>query len=378
MTADRFNILLAEDDELTRRFMRLMLASECDELLEAEDGAAALEIARTGKVDLIVSDIMMPHCTGIELCAQVKGSPATQMIPVVLCTALDGDDDRLKGLEAGADDFITKPINQSELIAKVHNFRRSVLLQKQVEAGKFEAERMVKEATLELRDTIEQLKIAQAEAALAQLDVIHRLAAATEYKDSDTGDHIRRIGEYTRITARCLGWFSDHEIGTIAQASTMHDLGKIGIPDYILMKPGLLTSEEFEQMKNHTILGWRLLSGSTTPMLQIAARIARSHHEKWDGTGYPDGLSREDIPPEARIVAVADVFDALRAQRCYKPEYPLDQCFEMVKASTDQHFDPEIVEAFLTCRDEMAEVSMGVTQIHDDDDEIEHLERATA
>lgn len=378
MTVERFNILLAEDDELTRRFMRLMLAEECDELIEAEDGTSALKIAQTGKVDLIVSDVMMPGCSGIEMCAKIKESPATQLIPVVLCTALDGDEDRLKGLEAGADDFIAKPINQSELIAKVRNFRRTVLLQKQVQAGKFEAERMVKQATLELRDTIEQLKLAQAEAALAQLDVIHRLAAATEYKDSDTGDHIRRIGEYTRITSRCLGWFSDDEVITIAEASTMHDLGKIGIPDYILMKPGLLTSEEFEHMKNHTILGWRLLSGSRTPMLQIAARIARSHHEKWDGTGYPDGLTREEIPAEARIVAVADVFDALRAQRCYKPEYPIDQCFEMVKTSSDQHFDPEIVEAFLTCRDEMEQVSIGMPRIPSDDDEIDPLVRETA
>jgi putative two-component system response regulator len=146
----------------------------------------------------------------------------------------------------------------------------------------------------------------------------------------------------------------------VSQASTMHDLGKIGIPDYILMKPGLLTTEEFEEMKNHTILGWRLLSGSQTPLLQTAARIARSHHEKWDGGGYPDGLQGGAIPPEARIVTVADVFDALRAQRCYKPEYPLDQCFEMIHTRSGEHFDPEVVEAFMTCRHELAGITVGL------------------
>lgn len=354
-----FKILLAEDDAPTRLFMKTLLEMQDIEVVEAENGQAAYDLAKTTDVDLVLSDVMMPKLNGIELCRKMKQTPSLELVPVVLCTALNQESDRLQGLEAGADDFLTKPVNEAELRLRLRNFRRVVQLQHEVRRAKDMAEELVLERTEELRKTIESLEIAQAEAAIAQLDVIHRLAAATEYKDSDTGTHIQRIAEYTMVMARCLGWFDDDYV-TVSQASTMHDLGKIGIPDYILMKPGLLTSEEFEEMKKHTILGWRLLSGSRTPLLQKAAIIARSHHEKWNGTGYPDGLVGEEIPQAARIVAVADVFDALRAQRCYKPEYPMDQCFEMIRARAGEHFDPEVVEAFMLCKKDLIEINVGL------------------
>lgn len=361
MSDSPFRILLAEDDAPTRQFMRKLLASEGFEILEAPDGAEAWDLLEREPIDLVVSDIMMPRLNGLELCRQIKDSERYRLMPVVLCTAHNQDSDRLAGLEAGADDFLTKPINVAELTVRIRNLRRVVLLQNQVATARRDAETLVEIRTEQLRNSLERLQVAQAEAAIAQLDVIQRLAAATEYKDSETGAHIQRIAEYTHVIARRLGWYEDSNALIVSQASTMHDLGKIGIPDYILMKPGLLTAEEFELMKRHTILGWRLLRGSSTFLLQSAATIARSHHEKWDGTGYPDGLTGEEIPREARIVAVADVFDALRAQRCYKPEFPLDQCFEMVRERVGTHFDPEVVEAFLECQDEITEISVGLS-----------------
>lgn len=361
MSEPPFRILLAEDDPPTRQFMRKLLSSEGCEILEAKDGAEAWELLERERIDLLVSDIMMPRLNGLELCRRAKAAERFRLMPVVLCTAYNQDSDRIAGLEAGADDFLTKPVNVAELTVRIRNLRRVVTLQNQVVNARRDAETLVEIRTEQLRNSLERLQVAQAEAAIAQLDVIQRLAAATEYKDSETGAHIQRIAEYTHVIARRLGWYEDSKALIVSQASTMHDLGKIGIPDYILMKPGLLTAEEFELMKRHTILGWRLLRGSSTFLLQSAATIARSHHEKWDGTGYPDGLTGEEIPREARIVAVADVFDALRAQRCYKPEFPLDQCFEMVRERIGTHFDPEVVEAFLECRDEITEISVGLS-----------------
>lgn len=341
--------------------MRKLLSVEGGEILEAADGAEALEILEREPVDLVVSDIMMPRLNGLDLCRRIKADEQFRLMPVVLCTAYNQNSDRIEGLEAGADDFLTKPVNAAEMTVRIRNLKRVVTLQNQVKNARRDAETLVEIRTEQLRNSIEQLQVAQAEAAIAQLDVIQRLAAATEYKDSETGAHIQRIAEYTHVITRKLGWHEDSRALIVSQASTMHDLGKIGIPDYILMKPGLLTADEFELMKRHTILGWRLLRGSSTFLLQSAATIARSHHEKWDGTGYPDGLTGEEIPREARIVAVADVFDALRAQRCYKPEFPLDQCFEMIRERSESHFDPEVVEAFLECRDEITEISVGLS-----------------
>ncbi len=356
-----FSVLLVEDDGPTRQFMSVLLKTQGYAVVEAEDGARAYELLKTTPVDLVLSDVMMPNLNGFELCRKIKNTPAFALLPVILLTALSQDQDRLTGLAAGADDFLTKPVNEAELRLRLGNFRRVISLQHQVTRARDEAERLVEERTRELKVMVDELKVAQAEAAIAQLDVIHRLAAATEYKDTDTGAHIQRIADYTLLIARCLAWFDEAEDVIVSQAAMMHDLGKIGIPDYILMKPGLLTSEEFELMKNHTILGWRLLSGSPTPLLQTAARIARSHHEKWDGSGYPDGLVGEDIPPEARIAAVADVFDALRCQRCYKPEFPLLQCFEMIAARSGKHFDPRVVEAFMALREDLAAITTGLT-----------------
>lgn len=366
MKDSSFKILLAEDDDPTRKFMTSMLRSMDYEVHAAVDGVEALEMLEDQAFDLVVSDIMMPRMDGFDLCRKIKENPSYSLLPVILCTALNSDSDRLQGLEAGADDFLTKPVDDAELRVRIRNFRRVVTLQNQVENAKALAEETVQERTIELRETIEELEIAEAEAAIAQLDVIHRLAAATEYKDADTGSHIQRIAEYSLQVATCLGWFDDDYAAIFSQASMMHDLGKIGIPDYILMKPGLLTPEEYEHMQNHTIIGWKLLSGSTTPLLQTAAKIARSHHEQWDGSGYPDGLAGEDIPPEARIVAVVDVFDALRARRCYKPEYPLEQCFEMIRARRGEHFDPDVVDAFMLCGNEIAQVNTGLSEPESD------------
>jgi putative two-component system response regulator len=360
MPTDPFRILLAEDDAPSREFMRKLLAADGYEIVEACDGESAFDLLGRERVDLVVSDIMMPGGNGLDLCRRIRASEAHRLLPVILVTARNQERDRVEGLDAGADDFLGKPVNAAELKARIRNFRRVVGLQNQVQRARLDAEALVEERTEQLRNTIERLRVAQAEAAIAQLDVIQRLAAATEYKDADTGSHIQRIAESTHVLAEALGWFDESRGLIVGQASTMHDLGKIGIPDYILTKPGLLTPEEFELMKRHTILGWRLLRGSSTALLQAAATIARSHHEKWDGSGYPDGLAGEEIPREARIVAVADVFDALRSQRCYKPEFPLEQCYGMIRERAGSHFDPEVVEAFMDSRGALGAIRVGL------------------
>ncbi|MCH8334153.1 response regulator, partial [Candidatus Sumerlaeota bacterium] len=360
MSDSPFTILLVEDDAPTRRFMKLMLQKQDFNVVEAEDGQEGYEIVvraansndTSTKIDLVLSDVMMANLDGIELCRKIKETPSLELVPVILCTALHDHNDRISALEAGADDFITKPIDEAELRLRLRNFRRVVKLQDQVNDAKLYAEELAEKRTEELRKSIETLQIAQAEASIAQLDVIHRLAAATEYKDADTGAHIHRIAQYTLQIDKLLGWFDQSETAIVSQASTMHDLGKIGIPDYILMKPGLLTSEEFEVMQSHTILGWRLLSGSNTPLLQIAAKIARSHHEKWDGSGYPDGLVGDQIPLTARMFSLVDVWDALISDRAYRRGIPQEEVFEYIMDQAGKHFDPELVSPCLrSCKE---------------------------
>jgi putative two-component system response regulator len=294
--------------------------------------AEGLQHCLTEDVDLVIVDYMMPAPDGIEFIARLRAVPERANLPVLMVTADHEKEVRYRALETGATDFLTKPVDRIEFTSRVKNMlsiRRSHLLL---------ADRAAMLA--------EEVKKATAEIFAREKESIFRLSKAAEYRDPETGAHILRMAHYSELIARRLGW-DEAATDQILQAAPMHDVGKLGTPDYILLKPGKLTPEEFEVMKQHSAIGWEILKDSASPMLQIAAEIALSHHEKFDGSGYPHGLAGEAIPLTGRIVAVADVFDALTSARPYKPAWDVDRAVALLRDSRGQHFDPACVDAFL-------------------------------
>jgi len=265
---------------------------------------------------------MMPNMSGFDVCKAVKSNPATSHIPIIFVTALGDESDEFKGFEYGAVDYITKPISPAIVRARVKTHLSLV--------------------------QAEQLK-------QAHVDLVQRLGRAAEYKDTDTGEHIVRMSQYSKILALALD-IPELHAEQLRQAAPMHDIGKIGIPDAILLKPGKLTFEEFEQMKQHTVIGAQILAKSSSPLLQLAHQLAIEHHEKWDGTGYPKGLKGEEISIEGRIVAVADVFDALTSKRPYKDAWTVEETIAHIKEQSGKHFDPQLVDLFIENIDKILEV----------------------
>lgn len=305
--------LLCVDDEATNlKVLRTVLQDQY-RLLFAKNGDEALKLAHEQQPDLILLDVMMPGKTGFEVCATLKAQDATRHIPVLFVTALQDEQDEAYGFSLGAADYITKPISPAIVRARVKTHLSLV-------------------HTDELQKT--------------RLEVIQRLGRAAEYKDNETGLHVIRMSHFAHIIA--------HEIGMDAQwaddllhAAPMHDIGKIGTPDHILLKPGKLTDDEFAEMKKHPLIGAQILGDSHSRLMKMAHDVALYHHEKWDGSGYPYGLSGEAIPLEARIVALADVFDALCSARPYKPAWPLDKVLDLLREQQGKHFEPRLVEALL-------------------------------
>lgn len=312
------HILIVDDDpailELFKRAMK-MAGHKCS---IAPSGSEALDIMAVTLVDVVITDINMPGMDGIELASRIfKKFPADVIVITGHAKAYQYDEI----INIGASDFVEKPFSIQEIILRVRRVLR---------------ERQLKEAA---RNSHEELK-------QAYVDSIHRLAMASEFKDEDTGDHIIRIGEYAAFLAEKLGQDAQF-IETIEYAAPMHDVGKIGIPDKILLKPGKLTSEEFNDMKSHTRIGAKLLSRSRSRILQMAKEIALTHHEKYNGKGYPGGLSGENIPLSGRIVAIADTFDALTSKRPYKEPYPPEMVFDIIRRERGEHFDPRITDIFI-------------------------------
>lgn len=317
-------ILAVDDSFANRKLIEACLEDEYRVSLAAS-GEEALRVAWGGPApDLILLDVTMPGIDGYETCRLLKEDPRTRSVPVVFLTSMDKEKDEEKGFALGAVDYIRKPFSVPILKARVQNHLNLQRYREYLET-------IVDERTRELKET--------------QREVVFRLSRAAEYRDNDTGSHIKRIGYYSMTIAEAFG-FPRTEADLLYYASPMHDIGKIGIPDHILLKPGKLTPEEWAIMKEHPVIGAGLLEGHPSDLLKSAARIALTHHEKWDGSGYPQGLAGDDIPIEGRIVAVCDVFDALLSSRPYKRPWSYEETLDEINRLSGTHFDPGVVKAF--------------------------------
>lgn len=301
----------------------------------------ALEWAASHPCDLLIVDYMMPDIDGLEFMARFKALPGCEGVPVLMITANDQKPLRYRALDLGANDFLIKPVDKVEFLARTKNML------------------MVSQARRQLTDhadwLAQEVRKATAEIVERERETVFRLCKAAEYRDPETGAHILRMAHFSRLIARELG-LSQEQQELLLEAAPMHDIGKVGIADQILLKPGRLDAAEFEIMKQHAIFGYELLKGSSSRVLQAGAEIAKGHHEKFDGSGYPNGLKGEDIPLFSRIVAVADVFDALTSERPYKKAWDLEAAVDFLLAGAGTHFDPSCVHAFLEAWEDVLEI----------------------
>jgi len=338
-------ILVVDDEDQNLRLMEAMLVPLGYEVHLAGDGEDALEKVKEVSPDVILLDIMMPGLDGFEVAKRLKHDDETKIIPIVMVTALKEVEDRVKALEVGADDFLTKPVDKTELRARVQSLLKVKAYNDHMRDHQKVLEAEVAKRTEQLRRAFQKIK-------KASLDTIYRLSRAAEYKDEETGAHIMRMSHYSAAVARKMG-LNDSTVDAILYAAPMHDVGKIGTPDHILLKPGKLDPDEWEIMKQHAVIGGKILEGSDAGFIKLAEVIALTHHEKWDGSGYPKGLKGARIPLVSRITAIADVFDALTSKRPYKEAFSLEKSFRIIKEERGSHLDPDVVDAFFGVQDEI-------------------------
>ncbi len=347
--ADRTGKILVVDDEtVNRKVLEGLLRSHGLECVSADSGPAALALLDQS-IDLVLLDIMMPGMDGFLVARAIREIPRFTELPIIMVTALSAKEDRLRAVEVGANDFIAKPIDATELSVRVTSLLRMKHYHDEVKDYQQHLEQMVSEKTKALRDALMELERARLATERAHMETIRKLSAAAEYKDEDTASHIMRMSRYCAVIAEHAGLDSD-SVELILNSSPMHDIGKMGIPDAILLKPGKLDAQEWEVMRRHTIMGANILGDSSAKCLETGAVIALTHHEKWDGSGYPQGLAGEDIPLFGRICAVADVFDALTTRRPYKQPLTNDQSIEIMAQGRGTHFDPRLFDVFVAQR----------------------------
>jgi putative two-component system response regulator len=347
------NIVIVDDTQINVTLMQALINRiEGCKPIGFTDSAAGLQWCIDGDPDLVIVDYMMPAPDGIEFITRLRALPTKADVPILMVTADHEKEVRYRALETGANDFLTKPIDRIEFTSRVKNMlaiRRSHLAL--ADRAAWLADEVAK-ATAEIRER--------------EREVVFRLARAAEFRDPETGAHIQRMAHYSRLIAAGIGLDTAQQ-ELILEAAPMHDVGKLGTPDMILLKPGKLTPEEFAVMKQHATIGWEILRDSAAPTLKTAAEIAYTHHEKFDGSGYPRGLKGEEIPLFGRIVAIADVFDALTSARPYKKAWEFDAAWEFIRENRGSHFDPHCADAFLARRDEVLAIR---AQFRDPDEEL--------
>lgn len=316
-------LLIVDDEPVNLKVLKQILQDQY-RLSFAKNGADALELIVRERPNLILLDVMMPGMTGLEVCRRLKQDPATQHIPVIFVTALNDETDETSGFECGGVDYIAKPVSPAVVRARIRTHLSLIRAE-------------------DLQRT--------------HLELIQRLGRAAEYKDNETGLHVMRMSHTSRRIALQLG-YNEAFADDLLNAAPMHDIGKIGIPDHILLKPGRLDDAELAVMREHPAIGANILNNSTSPLIQLAHSVALYHHEKWDGTGYPYGLKEALIPIEARIVAVADVFDALTSKRPYKEAWPVEKALAEIESQKGRHFDPMVVDALVACLPDILEINL--------------------
>jgi putative two-component system response regulator len=344
-------ILIVDDEEANVLLLeRLLGQAGYTNLTSTTDSSAVLPLCAGNPPDLVLLDLHMPSPDGFEVMELLAPWIEERWLPILVLTADITPEAKQRALSSGARDFLTKPFDRIEVLLRIKNLLDVRFLQLELQKQNRMLDQRVHERTQDLRD--------------ARLDVLERLALAAEYRDDDTMEHTRRVGRTSALIACSLGLPED-QIELIRLAAPLHDVGKIGIPDGILLKPGRLTSEEFELMQNHVQIGMSILSGSRSFLLEMSAQIALTHHEWWDGTGYLAGLAGTDIPLAGRVVAVADVFDALTHDRPYKQAWTVDAALEEIRGLSGRQFDPRVVEAFETFEhaELLASVNKGAARV---------------
>lgn len=340
------NTILLVDDIPANIKILVGALRESYRLVIATNGLDALKAANEMSPDLILLDVMMPEMDGYEVLKLLKSRRGTADIPVIFVTALSEEKDETRGFLLGAVDYIVKPVNPVIVKARVQTHLALCLAQRELRRHRDELEEIVLERTRELRES--------------QIEITTRLVQAAEYHDQQTSRHITRMAHYCVTIGRAHG-MSEEELTLFFHASAMHDIGKVGISDAILHKKESLSSDEFDEMKRHTLIGADLLFDRNNKLMSMAHLIALTHHEKWDGTGFPLGLKGEEIPFPGRIAAVCDVFDALSSKRPYKDAWPLSEAKKVIEEQKGGHFDPYVVELFLENYDKIEAVYHRIT-----------------
>jgi cyclic di-GMP phosphodiesterase len=336
MTSRNAAVLIVDDQELNRSLFESFLREDGYTTRSVASGKAALQAVDAELPDLILLDLVMPGMSGIEVIQSLKSQERFRTIPIVVVTGYSNSESRIEAFQAGAEDFLSKPVERSELRARVRNLLRMKEYHDIVIQHNRTLESEVRERTAQLRSQYRE--------------TVYLMTSAAEYRDEDTGAHVRRISALSAELARRFG-MDERYVDTIFYASPMHDIGKIGIPDRILLKPSPLDLAEWEIMKNHTLLGWNILKKGTTPYVKMGAEISLTHHERWDGSGYPRGLAGEQIPLCGRILMMCDQYDALRSSRPYKNAYSHQRAMQILTEGDErtrpQHFPPGLLKVFV-------------------------------